>query len=408
MVSLHSFAATGPSTSEALAELTLSLDTANVVPDFIYVFYDCHHDDGAVFDFLSSRFPDAALLGGTSCSGVMTQAGLSGAGSIGLLLIEDSDGDYGSSAVGLDGDAASCAERAIHAALADADRAGELPELVWIYQTPGREEAVIEGLRRVVGDRCPIIGGSAADNTVAGMWRQMGPDGPIREGLAVGVLFSSGGIGFAFQGGYEPTGPNGIVTRIGDDVADDSGGVTIARGRQIISIDGEPAAEVYNRWIGGALTEKLAYGGNIRTDTTMYPLGVDAGTIQDVTHYVLIHPERILEGGALSTCAAIEEGARLYSMRGDKARLVERAGSVATAAAATLPGGADSLAGGLVVYCAGCMLAVGDQMPQVATAVSASFNAMPFMGCFAFGEQGLLLDRNTHGNLMISAIAFGR
>jgi hypothetical protein len=33
---------------------------------------------------------------------------------------------------------------------------------------------------------------------------------------------------------------------------------------------------------------------------------------------------------------------------------------------------------------------------------------MPFIGCFTFGEQGLVLDRNAHGNLMISAIAFGR
>ena len=72
---------------------------------------------------------------------------------------------------------------------------------------------MIEGLRRVVGDRCPIIGGSAADNAVAGKWRQIGPDGPMNDGLVVGVVFSSGGIGFAFQGGYEPSGHNGVVTR---------------------------------------------------------------------------------------------------------------------------------------------------------------------------------------------------
>ena len=138
-----------------------------------------------------------------------------------------------------------------------------------------------------------------------------------------------------------------------------------ARGRQIISIDGEPAAAVYNRWIGGILSEKLAEGGNILTDTTMYPLGIDAGKIEDVTHYVLIHPDQILEDGALSTFAEIEEGTQLYCMRGDKTRLVERAGKVAAAAAAALPGGITNLAGGLIVYCAGCMLAVGDQMQGI-------------------------------------------
>ncbi|MGP1666214.1 MAG: FIST C-terminal domain-containing protein, partial [Rhodanobacter sp.] len=102
------------------------------------------------------------------------------------------------------------------------------------------------------------------------------------------------------------------------------------------------------------------------------------------------------------------EGTRLFSMRGEKRRLIERAGRVAAAATATLAGGVENLAGGLVVYCAGCMLAVGDQMSEVSEVVSASFDGQPFLGCFTFGEQGAVLDTNAHGNLMISAIAFGR
>ncbi len=408
MVSLRSFMATGESTEQALAGLAETIDELQLQPDLICVFYDSCHEDGAIFDFVRCRFPDAALLGGTSCNGVMSEAGLGGAWSIGLLLIEDTEGNYGTAAVKLEADVAACAERALHAALAKADCTGELPELIWIYQAPGREEAVIEGLRRIVGNRCPIIGGSSADNTVAGLWRQLGPEGSLTDGLVVGVLFSSGGIGFGFQGGYEPTGPSGIVTRVGFDPTGESGVVTKSCGRQIVSIDGEPAAEVYNRWIGGALTAKLADGGSILIDTTMCPLGIDAGKIEDVTHYRLVHPDRITPNGVLSTFALIEEGTRLHSMRGDKTRLIERAGKVASAAAAALPGGATNLAGGLVVYCAGCMLAVDDEMPEVSKTVAASFKGMPFIGCFTFGEQGLMLDKNVHGNLMISAIAFGK
>ena len=408
MVFLKSFTASDRSTSVALSQLAAQIDAAKIDPDLVCAFYECEHRDDEIFDFIKRRFPNAALLGGTSCGGVMSEVGLAGANSIGLLLIEDSSGDYGSAAVKLDADVSSCAERALHAALADAGCAGELPELIWIYQAPGQEEAVIEGLRRVVGDRCPIIGGSAADSHVTGDWRQIGPEGPINDGLVVGVVFSSGGIGYAFQGGYEPTGPNGIVTQVAYDAAGENGVVTKARGRKIITIDGEPAAEVYNRWIGGLLSEKLAHGGSILAETTMYPLGIASGRIEDVTHYVLVHPHQILEDGALSTFAAIEEGARLYSMSGERARLVERAGKVATAAATALTRGSNSLAGGLVVYCAGCMIAVGDEMPKVSKAVATSFNGMPFIGCFTFGEQGYLLDKNTHGNLMISAITFGQ
>jgi len=407
MVALKSFAASG-STENVLSDLSLRIADATIKPNLVCAFYDCDHDDQAIIDFLRKEFPDAAILGGTSCAGIMTEAGLGGAGSIGVLLIEDADGDYGTAGVRLEGDAADCAERALHTALENAGCAGELPELIWIYQTPGQEEAVIEGLRRVVGDRCPIIGGSAADNEVVGKWRQISQGGVMTDGLVVGVLFSSGGIGFMFQGGYEPSGESGIVTRVVYGSAGGSGIVTQSCGRQIVSIDGRPAAEVYNEWLGGVLAEKVEAGGNILVDTTMHPLGVDAGKIEGITHYLLVHPDKILENGVLSTFASIEEGTRLYSMRGEKARLVDRAGKVASAATATLSGGLSNLAGGLVVYCAGCMLAVGDGMPKVSQAVASSFGGMPFLGCFTFGEQGAILNKNAHGNLMISAIAFGK
>ena len=277
MTTLQSFAVTGDTTAQAIANLAHAVGEAPTGAHFVCVFYDAEHEDDAIFDFLRARFERAAILGGTSCNGVMSQNGLAGSRSIGLLVLDDPLGNYGTAATQLHGDAADCAERTLHAALENADCAGELPELIWVYQTPGQEEAVIEGLRRVVGDRCPIIGGSSADNDVGGQWRQMGPDGVIHDGLVVGVLFSSGGIGFAFQGGYEPSGESGIVTRIGYDPVGDSGVVTQSCGRQIISIDGEPAAEVYNRWIGGALEDKLEGGGNILANTTMHTVGIDVG-----------------------------------------------------------------------------------------------------------------------------------
>jgi hypothetical protein len=46
-----------------------------------------------------------------------------------------------------------------------------------------------------------------------------------------------------------------------------------------------------------------------------------------------------------------------------------------------------------------CMLAVGERMAEVASEIVDSFT---------FGEQGSLIDRNMHGNLMISAVAFGQ
>jgi hypothetical protein len=406
MVTLHSIAATGADTASVIADLDDQIRARSAVADFVYAFYGCDHDDDALRVFLQDRFPGAAILGGTSCTGVMTERRLWGAGSIGLLLIDDPAGDYGAASARLGDDPAATAERLLRAALGNAGCPGELPELIWVYQAPGHEEEVIDGLRRVVSDRCPIIGGSSADDTVAGNWRQLGADGVLTDGLVVGVLFPSGGIGYAFQGGYEPAGPHGVVTRVGASRSAPDGAVS--RGREIISIDHKPAAQVYNAWTGHALDGKVADGGNVLLETTMFPLGIDAGHVAGIPHFLLIHPQSITRDGALLTFAEIEEGTRIYSMRGDKNRLVERAGHVAGEATSLLSGGAGRLAGGLVIYCAGCMLAVGDRMPDVTHEIRRGFPDAPFLACFTFGEQGSLVDRNVHGNLMISAIAFGR
>jgi hypothetical protein len=405
---MASLMAAGTDSTAVVSELDERITAAGLTPRFVYAFYDHEHDDAQLAALLADRFPGAAVVGGTSCGGVMTERGLGGRGSIGLLLIDDPDGAYGSAAAPLGDDPAGAAERALEQALDAADSPGELPELIWIYQSPGHEEAVVEGLRRVVGDRCPVIGGSSADQDVAGLWRQLGPDGPLTDALVVGVLFPSGGIGFGFQGGYEPTGSTGIVTELGY-AAGDSGIVTEGEGRHILTIDGEPAAQVYNRWIGGGLPDEvLADGGTILAATTMSPLAVSAGHVDEVAHFRLVHPDAVTPDGGLTTFAQVEAGARIYGMRGDRERLVQRVGRVADAAIAALPDGREALAGGLVVYCGGCMLAVGDDVERVAATAAERFDGTPYLGCFTFGEQGVILDHNVHANLMISAIAFGR
>jgi hypothetical protein len=61
-----------------------------------------------------------------------------------------------------------------------------------------------------------------------------------------------------------------------------------------------------------------------------------------------------------------------------------------------------------MIYCGGCKLAVGDDISEVARTVGLTLGGTPFIGCFTFGEQGYLLDKNVHGNLMISAVVFGK
>ncbi|MFC3228252.1 FIST signal transduction protein [Marinibaculum pumilum] len=404
MTQIGSFAATGADTGRALDDLEAQVAAAGLSPGFVALFYGCCHDDRRIADRIARSWPQAALIGGTSCTGVMTQDGVFGADAIGMLVVDDPAGDYGTAAGDLGAEPQEAAAAILKQALDDAGCPDELPELVWIYQAPGQEEAVIAGLRSVVGDRCPILGGSSADDAVAGQWRQMSHGQVLRNGLAVAVLFPSAGTSHAFQGGYQPTGAHGTVTAVGDPEP----GCRQPGSRRILTIDDQPAAEIYNVWTGNRIAGRLRTGGNILAETTNCPLGIEAGRIDGMSQYLLVHPDSVAPDGSITTFARIEAGARIHAMTGDRRRLVERAGRVAVAAAAGLSGNGKGLAGSLLVYCAGCKIAVGDRMDDVVAEIRAGVGDRPFIGCFTFGEQGSLFDRNVHANLMISAVAFGR
>jgi hypothetical protein len=405
---LQTAAASGESTDAVIGELQQQLGAQARRTRMVFTFYGCDHKEEILHAWLREQFPDAAVMGGSSAGGLMTDKGYVDHTGIGLLMIDDEQGDYGVAAARLGDDAAQTAENLLRQALESCGCAGELPELIWIYQAPGREEAVIEGLRRVVGDNCPIVGGSAADNDVSGRWSQLGNQGCFTDGLVVGVLFPSTSVGYAFQGGYEPAGPNGIVTSIGFTPGVGRGIVTASRGREIMSIDGAPAAQVYNQWSGELIASQLETGGSILAETTMFPLAVDAGRVDGITHYLLVHPESVSANGALRTFCDLQVGARIFAMKGDRTRLVDRAGRVAGQARESLHEGQRSLAGGIVVYCGGCKLAVGDDIALVAESVWQGMGGAPFIGCFTFGEQGRLIAHNVHGNLMISAVVLSQ
>lgn len=405
-VTIQTFVTSEPDTAAAVADLRAQLADIGAAPNFIFAFYSCEYDDTVLHSFLRDWAPGVPVIGGSSGRGVMSDAGLGADHSIGLMTVSDEVGSFGVAAAQLGPDPAATAERTIHAALIAADATGELPELVWIYQAPGHEESVLEGLRRVVGDRCPIVGGSSTGvirrSSVGGDgWRQFSADGPMVDGLVVAVLFPSGGVTVSYQSGFEPIGQSGIITGLGDEEPDS--------GRHLLTIDGEPAAQVYDRWMGGELPEQvLSDGGDVSLISAWYPLGVAAGTINDLTYFRLIHVDAVTGVGGLRTFAAVGKGSRIYAMRGSRSSLISRAGRVATSAMSMLEGDGGQPAGALMIYCIGCRLAVGDEINDVATSARDGFGDAPFLGCFTAGEQGPVLVENLHANLMISAVVFGR
>ena len=353
------------------------------------------HGDFAVLARAGRPLPPGRNLhGSTSCLGAMTQAGPTDG--VAAFAISDPDGAYGTALEAFRGDPAQASRRAVTAALAAADRLGERPDLVWVSATPGHEEEVLEGIEAVVGPDVPIIGGSAADNAVAGDWFVFtNTDGPTGDGVAVSVLFPSKRVSFAYQNGYSPTAPRGIVTR--------------ASGRRLHEIDGRPALDVYSEWTGGAVsgpgpdeTETA-----ILSQSTFWPLGREVTQLGEVPFYLLAHPAVARADGSIDLFASVETGEELTLMHGSADSLTARAGRVAGLARAAGRLDATPISGALMIYCGGCMLSVRDPLDEVVAGVNASLDGAPFLGAFTFGEQGALVKAgNRHGNLMISCIIF--
>lgn len=366
-------------------------------PDLLIVHCSIAYDVEQVIAMLHSCAPGVPLHGSTSCLGAMTEAGFhseDGRG-LGLLGLTDQGGTYGVGAVELGTDPAGAAQKALYRALEQADCPGETPAMIWMTAAPGNEESLIGALAEIVGDKVPIAGGSAADNSVSGEWSQFANGRVYNNAVVVTVMFPSGELFFTFHSGYEPT--------------DMQGRVTAAHDRELLAIDGRPAAEVYDEWTAGLIGDALQNGGNILSRTSFHPLGRIAGEVGGVPYYQLSHPNEVTADATLTLFSAIAPGDEVILMQGTEESLISRVGRVASSTLSTYTTSAEDIAGALIIYCAGCILSIQDHRDEVVRGLREALPGIPFLGAFTFGEQGCFVGgENRHGNLMISVLLFSQ
>lgn len=333
----------------------------------------------------------------SSCLGAASSFGVDDAGDrrISILAIHDAAGSYGVASV--QQDPALIRQQAaatVMAAIANAGRDAELPALIWCMQAPGFEEQIITGIQQVVGDQVPILGGSAADDDVSGQWNQFDGITLGQHLLVIAVLYPSVAISSYFSSGYSDGNIQGIVTAV--------------QGRRILEIDQQPALQVYNRWLDQAGLAPMQPG-VVMSASTFHPIG-RALRARDIPFSLLSLPTSVAEDGSVELLSELQPGDQISLMHGSKEQLVRRAAHVVRVASNNLRLQHDvEPAAALIVYCAGCMLAVRDQIAEVQHSLSANLPGIPYLVAFTFGEQGCFADGlNRHGNLMISAVIFGQ
>lgn len=341
---------------------------------------------------------ETSYAGTTSCLGYLSQEGWYGEGefALGIMTFQDTeDSAYG---VGMseNKDPILCGREACKKAVLNADREGELPDFLWVMCSPGQEESHIKGIEEYFGTFVPVFGGSSADNTISGEWSLFCNEGRYQSGLIVTAFYSDNPPVGSYHCGYEPTGQQAKVTS--------------AKGRVIEKLNGEPAAHVYNKWTQGIIDENIkGKDKNILSKTTLFPLGRQKLSSSGLSYFLLSHPDHITEESGLSLFSEVKEGEEVFLMKGTIQSLEERASEVAKALMSREGLTKKDIAGALVIYCAGCMLAVNSSgnMDRVLKNLKVELGEVPILGAFTFGEQGCLLEEeNLHGNLMISVTLF--
>merc|ERR1712070_993612 len=125
--------------------------------------------------------------------------------------------------------------------------------------SPGDEEIILSGMQDALGPSVPIVGGSSADNTVAGDWKQIAKAGSSgfnvaqatvsSSGIAIVVAWASCEIATTLTSGFRKTKHQGKVTKV--DASD--------HGRTILEIDGKDVKTVYEAWSQGEVTKGVLF-----------------------------------------------------------------------------------------------------------------------------------------------------
>jgi len=400
-------------------------------PNFLIVYSETRYDNRIISEELNRLLgPDIKIYGWTSLVGSVDPQGLHPLSILGFssARLEVGVGGCSLEEVSYPGEGGSkdeifrtteeAAKRAASRALVDAGKLKtEKPRFVLIsgatYLLPGTlknpvEERYIEGIESVVGKDVPIIGGLAADSLAQGNEKVFVNDkiydfgsvaaAVVYTDLEVG-LATDLKVGYSFLGGFTPTTKKAIATK--------------AEGHLVYELDGRPCAEVYDEWTEGALGNRINTTDWVIDYTALHPLSKKISETGEIPGYYnkLIHYFNNPEKGLCKVACEVEEGDTLYLLDGTPNMFVNRGALTARLARARAGLSRDEIAGGYMVFCAGCFLTIpSEDYPRIYNAINDVLGGTPFIGGYEFGGFGSFLgvEENVYTTQMCSFLVFGK
>ena len=350
-----------------------------------FVYASVAYDLDAMLAGVRAELPGVPVVGNTSFTGVITPAGfVTGEdGFVGVLALADPDAAVGVAGLPKGSSARQTGRDVARQAMRDAGHS-DPPDFFYMAASPGEEEYYLKGITDVVG-RIPMFGGTAADNDITGKWSLYAGDQVFPDGVAVAFCYTDRPMSNLFTGAYRETDDVGIITKVTGD-------------RTLVEIDGVPAVQKYAQWRG--LDPASLAGGNLLVATITSPLGVKdrLGDLVAIRHPMNANPD-----GSMAIGANLAEKTAVIRMEASVDELIASASQTLTALRDNLPSKPVVYH---LVHCGGRRAGIGDRMGEVAQAVTAVAQGVPFLMEFTFGEYGFVDDgSNSTGGLMLSYTA---
>jgi hypothetical protein len=188
-------------------------------------------------------------------------------------------------------------------------------------------------------------------------------DGPpdVERIVAIGFYGEALRIGFGSLGGWDPFGPERLVTR--------------ARGAVLYELDGQPALELYKRYLGEHAAQLPASG-------LLFPLSVRRGDELPVVRTILSVDER---EQSVTFAGEVPEGAFGQLMHANFDRLVDGASDAAQSCFTALNGRSPDVA--FLISCVGRKLVLQQRIEEEVDAVRHVLGERPLLtGFYSYGE----------------------
>ncbi|MFM2163312.1 MAG: hypothetical protein RLZZ383_2824 [Pseudomonadota bacterium] len=206
--------------------------------------------------------------------------------------------------------------------------------------------ALVQGIVDAVGTDVPVVGGLAGDDGAFERTFTLGPAGATDHAvIAIGLYGDAIRFGYGSYGGWLPFGPARKVTRADNNI--------------LYELDGEPALEVYKRYLGD-------YAAQLPSSGLLFPFAMlDRDEDESGLIRTILGVDEAT--GSLTLAGEIVEDGYLKLMHASTDRLVSGAESAASAVE-----GLTDVRGGrfaLLVSCVGRKLIMGSRTEEEVEAV---------------------------------------